>query len=86
MLSSRPNKSERDFGHYALDGDFMMLESRLLVGDAAVLFLSEVQLEKDFLKNYSVTKVDDCRILQEFWSEYWWETLVANTSDDSTIL
>ena len=42
--------------------------------------LQEKKMSSEFFK-----KSDDSGILLEFWLEYWWETLVANTSDDLRI-
>jgi hypothetical protein len=38
------------------------------------------------IQKIPITQSDDCENLQEFWSDYSWETLVANTSDDCRIL
>ena len=51
---------------------------------AAICFRLEIKVEKvssEFFKN-----LDHNRILQEFWLEFYLETLVANTSDDLRIL
>jgi hypothetical protein len=46
--------------------EFFKILIGLMVGNAAVLCSSEIQSEKDFLKNFSVTKSDDWGVLQEF--------------------
>ena len=37
-------------------------------------------------KKKSISGRTNAGILQEFWLEYWWENLGANTSDDFGIL
>ena len=42
--------------------------------------------EEELIKEIPIKQWDDCEILQEFWSECWWVTLVVITSDDCGIL
>ena len=52
------NFSGEDFIRILVEFFKIFDQTTILVGNAAVLFSSEVQSEKDFLKNYSVTNFD----------------------------
>ena len=61
--------------------EFFNIFDQTIGGKCSWVFFTESQFRKRFFKNYSVTKSDDCGILQEFWPRI----LVGYKVDDRTM-